>query len=116
MGTLLNSALLLALTLLADFVITSLHSYQEWNGVGLLWRNFGAIVGLDVLNTLGFLFFTVFLTLALFAIGFVGIVGPLGPSWTARSFDRSAIVGHTRITRFAVPPIPSWASTNPQPV
>jgi hypothetical protein len=47
----LDSAPLLALILVADFAITSLHSYQEWKGAGApLWRNFGAIAGLDVPN------------------------------------------------------------------
>jgi len=63
------------LILVADFAITSLHSYQEWKGAGApLWRNFGAIVGLDVSDWWGFRIFTVFLTLGLFAIGFVGVL------------------------------------------
>jgi hypothetical protein len=71
-----NSALILALILVGDFAITSLHSYQEWKGVGApLWRNFGAIAGLDVSDRWGFLL----LTLLLFAIGFVGITGLFGP-------------------------------------
>jgi hypothetical protein len=63
-----NSALILALILVGDFALTSLHSYQELKGVGApLWRNFGAIAGLDVSDRWGFLLFTVLLTLLLFA-------------------------------------------------
>ena len=41
--------------LVADFAITSLHSYQEWKGLGApLWRNFGAIVGFDFPDRCGF--------------------------------------------------------------
>jgi hypothetical protein len=75
-----DAAPILLLILVVDFAITSLHSYQEWKGVGApLWRNFGAIAGLDVPDRLGFLFFTVVLTVVLFAIGFVGITGLFGP-------------------------------------
>ena len=80
----LDSAPLLALILVADFAITSLHSYQEWKGAGApLWRNFGAIAGLDVPDRWGFRLFTVLLTLILFVIGFVGIAGLFGPCLTA---------------------------------
>lgn len=88
----LNSAPILVLILLADFAITSLHSIQEWKGVGApLWRNFGAIVGLDVPDRLGFLFFTALLTLTLFAIGCVGITGLFGPWLTAAALG--ALIG-----------------------
>jgi len=69
---------------MADFAITALHSYQEFKGVGApLWRNFGAIVGLDVPNRVGFLLFTVVLSLTLFVIAFIGIAGLFGPRLTA---------------------------------
>jgi hypothetical protein len=86
------SAWLLVLILAADFGITLLHSYQEWKGPGApLWRNFGAIVGLDVPDRLGFLAFSVLLTLTLFAIGLVGILGLIGPRTTA--FALGALIG-----------------------
>jgi hypothetical protein len=115
----LNSAPLLALILVADFAITSLHSYQEWKGVGApLWRNFGAIVGLNVPDWLGFLGFTVFLTLALFVIGFVGIVGPLGPSWTAGALGAligarlsDTLVSHVLLYCVGYRPNPGLSST-----
>jgi hypothetical protein len=82
----------LVLILVADFAFTLLHSYQEWKGAGApLWRNFGAIVGLEIPDRLGFLGFTVGLTLTLFAVGFVGIIGPLGGPWTA--FALGALIG-----------------------
>jgi len=87
-----NSAALLALILAADFAITLLHSYQEWTGVGApLWRNFGAIVGLDIPDQLGFPVFTVGLSLTLLTIGFVGFTGLLGPGLTA--FALGALIG-----------------------
>ena len=54
-----SSVPLLLLILIADFAITLLHSYQEWKGAGApLWRNFGAIVGLDISDWWGFRIFT----------------------------------------------------------
>jgi hypothetical protein len=92
MDAVLNSAPLLVLILLADFAITSFHSYQEWRGAGApLWRNFGAIVGLDISDQFGFPVFTVLLTLTLFAIGYVGIMGPLNAGWTAAALG--ALIG-----------------------
>jgi hypothetical protein len=78
--------------LIADFAFTLLHSYQEWKGPGApLWRNFGAIVGLEIPDRYGFLLFTVGLTLVLLVLGFVGIVAPLGDSLTA--FALGALIG-----------------------
>jgi hypothetical protein len=78
----------LVLILAADLAITLLHSYQEWKGPGApLWRNFGAIAGLDVPDRWGFLGFSVILTLTLFAIGLVGILGLLGPRTTGFAWE-----------------------------
>src|ERR1700680_3006987 len=88
----LDSVPLLVLILAADLAFTLLHSWQEWKGAGApLWRNFGAIVGLDISDRWGFLIFTVLLTMGLAAIGAVGILGPLGPSWTAAALG--ALIG-----------------------
>ena len=113
------SAPLLVLIVVADFAITSLHSYQEWKGAGApLWRNFGAIVGLNVPDWLGFLGFTVFLTLALFVIGFVGILGPLGPRWTAAALGAligarlsDMLVSHVLLHGVGYRPNPGLSST-----
>jgi hypothetical protein len=87
-----NSAPLLVLILAVDLAFTFLHSYQEWKGAGApLWRNFGAIVGLDISDRWGFLIFTVLLTLTLSVIGAVGILGTLGPGWTAAALG--ALIG-----------------------
>ena len=68
------SAPVLILVLSVNLAITTIHSYQELKGIGApIWRNFGAIVGVDVPNLLGFLLFTAALTLALWAAGFIGI-------------------------------------------
>jgi len=115
----LNSAPLLILILLADFAITLLHSYQEWRGAGApLWRNFGAIVGLDVPDQWGFPLFTVGLTLALFAIGFVGIIGPLNASWTAAALGgligarlSDTLVSHVLLYGLGYRPNPGLSST-----
>jgi hypothetical protein len=80
----LDSAAFLVVILIVDFAITLWHSYQEWKGAGApLWRNFGAIVGLDIPDAFGFPVFTIGLTVALFAIGFVGIIGPFNATVTA---------------------------------
>jgi hypothetical protein len=115
----LNSTPLLLLILVADFAITSLHSYQERSGVGApLWRNFGAIVGLDVPDRWGFPIFTVFLTLALFTIGFIGIMGPLGPGWTAGALGAligarlsDTLVSHVLLYGMGYRPNPGLSST-----
>src|SRR6266436_8894642 len=110
----LNSAPLLILILLADFAITLLHSYQEWRGAGApLWRNFGAIVGLDVPDQWGFPLFTVGLTLALFAIGFVGIIGPLNASWTAAALG--ALIGARLSDTLVSHVLLYWVGYRPNP-
>jgi len=74
----------LVLILAVNLAITFLHSWQEWKGAGApLWRNFGAIVGLDISDRWGFLIFTLGLTLTMSAVGFIGIIGPLGARCTA---------------------------------
>lgn len=80
----LDSVAVLVVILIVDFAITLRHSYQEWKGAGApLWRNFGAIVGLDIPDAFGFPAFTIGLTVALFAIGFIGIIGPFNATVTA---------------------------------
>ncbi|MGH6825240.1 hypothetical protein [Methyloceanibacter sp.] len=114
-----DSAPILALILVVDFAITSLHSYQEWKGVGApLWRNFGAIAGLDVPDNWGFLLFTVLLTLILFAIGFVGITGRFGPCLTAAALGAligarlsDTIVSHLLLYTVGYRPNPGLSST-----
>jgi len=114
-----NSAPLLFLILMADFALTSFHSYQEWKARGApLWRNFGAIVGLDISDKWGFRIFTVSLTLILFAVGFVGIVGPLGASLTAGALGAligarlsDTVVSHVLVHSLGYRPNPGLSST-----
>jgi hypothetical protein len=50
-----RSAPLLILIVAANFAITACHTLQEWKGTGApLWRYFGATVGFDVPQWLGF--------------------------------------------------------------
>jgi hypothetical protein len=117
--TSLDSAPLLALILVADFAITSFHSYQELRGVGApLWRNFGAITGLDIPDRWGFLFFTLVLTLILFATGFVGITGLFGPCLTAAALGvligarlSDTIISHVLLYTVGYRPNPGLTST-----
>ena len=119
MDAALNSTALLLLILVADFAITSLHSYQEWKGLGApLWRNFGAIVGFDFPDRCGFWLFTATLTLFLFAIGFVGIIGPLGPYSTAAALGvligarlSDTIISHSLLYVVGYRPNPGLSST-----
>jgi hypothetical protein len=114
-----NSASLLVLILLADLAITFFHSYQEWKGVGApLWRNFGAIVGFEVPDKLGFCVFTVLLTLFLFAIGIIGILDFLGSGPTAAALGlligarlSDTIVSHALLYTVGYRPNPGFSST-----
>ena len=119
MNIALNSTSLLLLILVIDFAITSFHSYQEWSGIGApLWRNFGAIVGLDVPDRWGFLFFTIALTMILFLIGFVGIMGPLGVGWTSGALGAligarlsDTLISHVLLYSVGYRPNPGLSST-----
>jgi hypothetical protein len=114
-----NSALPLVLILAVDLAFTFLHSYQEWKGAGApLWRNFGAIVGLDISDRWGFLIFTVLLTLTLSVIGAVGILDPLGPNWTAAALGAligarlsDTLVSHVALYGLGYRPNPGLSST-----
>jgi hypothetical protein len=87
-----NSTLFVVVLVAVDFAITLCHTLQEWKGAGApLWRNFGAIVGTQLPDRVGFAIFTVLLTLILFVIGFVGITGLLGAGLTA--FALGALIG-----------------------
>jgi len=87
-----RSASLLVMILAASFALTALHSLQEWKGEGgPLWRNFGAIVGVKIPDTLGFLGFTAGLTLGLWALALIGIAG--WPHWIAPAFALGALIG-----------------------
>ena len=72
---------LLLLTL--SWAFSVIHVLEEWKGSAFpLWRSFGAIEGVFVPNSLGFLFFTVALLLILWIIGAgaitgLGVGGPL---------------------------------------
>jgi hypothetical protein len=65
------------LVLLAlSWAFSAVHVFEEWKGSDFpLWRAFGAIEGVYVPNSLGFLFFTVALLLVLWIIGLGAIVG-----------------------------------------
>src|SRR6202035_3854932 len=109
----------LGLILLADFAITLLHSWQEWKGAGApLWRNFGAIVGLELPDRLGFLSFTVLLTVVMFAIGITAILGLFGPRWTAAALGAligarlsDTLISHLLLHGVGYRPNPGLAST-----
>jgi len=110
---------LLVLILVADFTLTSFHSYQEWKGAGApLWRNFGAIVGTGLPDQLGFFGFTLLLTLILFAVGYVGIIGTRGPECTAWALGAligarltDALVSHVLLYWVGYRPNPGLSST-----
>jgi len=109
-----DTAPVVTLIIVADLAITCLHSYQEWRGVGApLWRNFGAIVGLDLPDRWGFPFFTVLLTLVLFVIGFIGIMGPLGAGWTAGALG--ALIGARLSDALVSHVLLYWVGYRPNP-
>ena len=109
----------LVLILAVDIAITCWHSRQELKGKGApLWRNFGAIVGLDISDWWGFLIFTVALTLTLSVIGFVGILGALGPACAAFALGMligarvsDTLVSHVLLHQVGYRPNPGLSST-----
>jgi hypothetical protein len=120
MDTVPSSVPLLVLILLADFALTSFHAYQEWKGEGgPLWRNFGAIVGLNLSDGWGFFLFTFSLTVILFGVGFIGIMGgtfglrgtafALGALIGARLSD--TLVSHVLLYSLGYRPNPGLSST-----
>lgn len=72
-----NLIFALAVILLGfDLVLTLVHSLQELKGANApLWRYFGAIIGVQIPDWLGFAVFFVLLTLVLWAVGLAGISG-----------------------------------------
>jgi hypothetical protein len=64
------------LLLALSWAFSAVHVLEEWKGSNFpLWRVFGAIEGVYVPNSLGFLFFTVALLLILWIIGLGAVVG-----------------------------------------
>ena len=97
-----HSAAMSLLLLALSWAFSAIHVFEEWKGSDFpLWRAFGAIEGVYVPNSLGFLFFTVALLLILWIIGLGAIVGlgfggPLTSQQgilLARSPNRGARVG-----------------------
>jgi hypothetical protein len=83
-----------------------------------LWRNFGAIVGLDIPDRWGFPVFTLSLTLTLLAIAFVGVIGPIGPRSTALALGAligarlsDTLVSHVLLYGVGYRPNPGLSST-----
>jgi hypothetical protein len=73
-----RSALALFLILGIGFALTVFHTLQEWKGHGSpVWRNFGAVVGVQVPDWLGFLFFVLILIAGLWLVELVAITGSL---------------------------------------
>lgn len=109
----------LAMILIADLAFTLLHSRQELKGDGApLWRNFGAIVGVEVPGWLGFLGFTVGLTALLITLGVVGILAPLSAGCTAFALGAligarlsDTVVSHLALYLVGYRPNPALAST-----
>ena len=110
---------LLVSILIADIAITCLHSWQEWKGEGgPLWRNFGAIVGLEIPDVWGFVFFTLGLTLTMSAIGIVAILGLFGPACTAFALGMligarlsDTLISHVLLNGIGYRPNPGLMST-----
>jgi hypothetical protein len=71
-----RSLVALVVMLGINWTFSAVHAYEEWRGEGVpLWRVFGAIVGLWLPNSLGFLLFTLGLTLILWSAGLLAIAG-----------------------------------------
>jgi hypothetical protein len=84
----------------------------------VLWRNFGAIVGVKIPDWLGFLGFTAGLTLTLWALALIGIAG--WPRWIAPAFALGALIGarvsdtlvsHVLLNALGYRPNPGLSST-----
>ena len=92
-----RSAVMPLLLLALSWAFSAIHVFEEWKGSDFpLWRAFGAIEGVYVPNSLGFLFFTVALLLILWIIGLGAIVGlGFGGQLTAQQgvFWLGALIG-----------------------
>ena len=92
-----RSAAMPLLLLALSWAFSAIHVFEEWKGSDFpLWRAFGAIEGVYVPNSLGFLFFTVALLLILWIIGLGAIVGlGFGGQLTAQQgvFWLGALIG-----------------------
>jgi hypothetical protein len=92
-----RSAAMPVLLLALSWAFSAIHVFEEWKGSDFpLWRAFGAIEGVYVPNSLGFLFFTVALLLILWIIGLGAIVGlGFGGQLTAQQgvFWLGALIG-----------------------
>jgi hypothetical protein len=85
------------LLLALSWAFSAVHVWEEWRGSAFpLWRAFGAIEGVYLPNSLGFLFFTVALLLILWIISAGAIIGSgLRGSLTAEQgvFCLGALIG-----------------------
>jgi hypothetical protein len=92
-----RSAAMPLLLLALSWAFSAVHVLEEWKGSDFpLWRAFGAIEGVYVPNSLGFLFFTVLLLLILWIVGVGAIVGlGVGGPLTAQQgvFFLGALIG-----------------------
>ena len=109
--------------LCVDLALTLVHSVLELRG--RLWRYFGAIAGVIIPDTPGFLFFFVGLTATLWGVAFTGIAGWLpflgAIQWPAISMCALGFLigarlsdtwfSHVRLARQGYEPNPALAST-----
>jgi len=120
-----HSTVALLLILGANWAFTLIHILQEWKGEKApLWRVFGAVVGVRLPNSLGFLGFTLGLTLLQWALGLAAItgwlpfVGTLSDSAAARALGSligarvgDNVISHWGLYSMGYRPNPGLSST-----
>jgi hypothetical protein len=119
-----HSVLALLLILGLSLALTLLHTLQELKERGgPLWRNFGAVVGVQLPDWLGFAFFFVILTVLLWLVALIAITGSLltcevPTDWPAIALGAligarlgDTLVSHVLLDRLGYRPNPGLAST-----
>lgn len=108
--------------LVADLALTLFHSNEERKGH--LWRYFGAIAGVLIVDWVGVSLFFISLTVVLWLVGFIGLTGHFPTGAVAPTALAMALIGaligarvsdtfysHIRLDRRGYRPNPGLSST-----
>jgi len=111
-----DSVIALFLILGADLTFSGIHAVQEWKGNGApIWQYLGAIAGVRIPDSIGFIAFTLALTLVLWGLAVVGIAGAFFDDPCVSAFALGALIGARVSDSFVSHVIPACAGFQPNP-